>query len=106
VKSAKRDTRIEIQRASVSLDALGGETKTWATVARPWAALHYGRGQERRQAAAEQGQQAVTMNILASPLTRTITITDRAVVGGEVWDIVGVAPIGRRDIDLAAVRAP
>lgn len=106
MKTTKRDTRIEIQRAFVSLDALGGEIKTWTTIARPWAALHYGRGEERRQAAAEQGQQTVTASILASPLTRTIGITDRVLVGGETWDIVGTSPISRRDIDLTAVRAP
>lgn len=104
--TVKRDTRIEVQRADVGFDAMGEEVKTWSPIARPMAAMHYGRGEERRQAGAMQAQQSVNVNVLASPRTRGIRITDRLVVNGAAWDIVGISPIGRREIDFTAVRAP
>lgn len=104
-RTVKRDTRVQVQRATVVQDNMGEEIPAWATFARPWAAMFYGRGEERRQAAAERGQQVITANVLASPLTRSIEIADRLVVGAEIWDIVGLSPIGRREIDLTAVRS-
>lgn len=104
-KIAKRTTRISIERATVVQDDYGEEISTWAPIARPWTALFYGTGEERRQAAAEAGRQVVTLNVLASALTRSVNLKDRIVVGAETWDIVGISPIGRREIDFTAVRS-
>ncbi len=104
-KVTKRTTRISIERATVAQDDYGEEISTWSQIARPWAAMFYGTGQERRQAAAEMGQQSVTLNVLASALTRSVNLKDRIVVGTETWDIVGISPIGRREIDFTAVRS-
>lgn len=104
-KVTKRTTRILIERAAVAQDDYGEEIPTWSQIARPWAAMFYGTGQERRQAAAEAGLQSITLNVLASALTRSVTLKDRIVVGAETWDIVGISPIGRREIDFTAVRS-
>jgi hypothetical protein len=53
--------------------------------------VFYGRGDERRQAAMEQGSQAATFQVLDNSVTRAMTVSDRIVHGGANWDIVGIA---------------
>lgn len=106
-RTVRRDKRITVERAAVAQDDYGEEIETWAPLFDDprFAAIYYGRGQERRQAAAEQGDQSATFNLRSSPDTRGIKIRDRFVLGGEIWDIVGISPIDRTEIDFTAVRA-
>lgn len=77
----------------------------WHTVATAWAAISYGRGSERRQAAAEHGAQPVTIRVLSTVATRSVLLTDRVMLEGAAMDLVGIAPIGRTEIEFTAMRA-
>lgn len=103
--AGKRDQQIVIQRATAMEDEYGGETLTWATLATEWAAVFYGRGEERRQIASEQGNQAATFQVLANDDTRSVGVKDRITHNGYSWDIVGIAPLNRGEIEFSAVRS-
>lgn len=107
MSAGRRDQLITIQRATVTTDDYGAEVPTWATHAQEWAAIFYGRGDERRQAAMEQGSQAATFQVLANAATRTVTLKDRIEHDGAVWDIQGISPDTpkRGSIELTATRS-
>lgn len=85
----KRTALITFQRGTASSDEYGGETLTWATLSQEWAAVFYGRGSERRQAAQEQASQVATFQVPSSTNTRDIRPKDRIVHLSQNWDIVG-----------------
>lgn len=105
--AGRRDVQVTLQRATVSQDSYGEETPTWGVLATEWAAIYYGRGDERRQAAAEQGTQAATFQMLSNETTRGLTIKDRIVAGDVNWDVVGISPDTptRGLLEATAVRA-
>lgn len=105
--AGRRDTLIEFQGATAVQDEYGEETQTWDSLGYAWAAVFYGRGDERRQAAMEQGQQAATFQVLDNVVTRSASIRDRIVLGEDNWDIVGIAPETPRRglIEFTATRA-
>lgn len=102
--AGRRDQSIVIQRGTPSTDDYGGESMVWATLATEWAAVFYGKGDERRLAAVEQGQQAATFQVLSNASTRSVGVKDRISHNGSSWDIVGIAPMDRAEIEFAAVR--
>lgn len=101
----RRDQLITIERFTATTGDYGEEVQTWAEFGQEWVAVFYGRGDERRQAAMEQGQQSATFRMLSNGTTRTLTVRDRIVHDGTNWDILGVAPMDRATIELTAVRA-
>jgi head-tail adaptor len=105
--AGRRDQLIELQTYTTTTDDYGEETQSWSTAAEEWAAVFYGRGDERRQAAMEQGQQPATFQVLAHTITRAMTVSGRIVHAGANWDIVGIAPDTpeRGLIEFTAVRA-
>ena len=103
--AGKRDQYVTIQRGTPTTDEYGGETMVWATLATEWAAVFYGRGDERRSAAVEQGQQPAVFQVLSNSNTQGVTLKDRISHGSSTWDIVGIAPLDRSLIEFAAVRA-
>lgn len=105
--AGRRDTLIELQGYSASQDEYGEETQTWSALGSAWAAVFYGRGDERRQAAAEQGEQSATFQVLSNAVTRAVSIRNRIVLGSDNWDIVGIAPDTpkRGLIEFTATRA-
>lgn len=104
-----RDTLIALQRLSFELDEYGEEipdSTGWADLGTEWAAVNYGRGDERRQAAMEQGEQSATFNVLDNELTRSVTLKDRIVADGQNWGIVSSVPGKKRgERDITAVRS-
>lgn len=103
--AGRRDQLISLERATVEQDSYGEEVSTWAEIGTEFAAVYYGRGDERRQAAMEQGSQAATFKLLSNTLTRSLTLTDRIVHEGANYDIEGIAPMERGYIEITAVRA-
>jgi head-tail adaptor len=93
VSAGRRYVKIHLQRATVTQDGAGEETPVWADTSEEWAAVFYGRGDERRQAAMEQGQQAATFQVPSNAATRATRLKDRLVFDetGAVWDVVGVS---------------
>lgn len=104
-KIGRRDTLIAIERATTVQDEYGQETEVWTELGKEWAAVYYGRGDERRQAGQEQGSQAANFNIVSNAMTRGVKITDRIVIGTDIWDITGAAPISRAEVELTATRS-
>ena len=103
--AGKRDQLVTFQRFTTTTDDYGEEVQTWATYATEWAAVFYGKGDERRAAAVEQGSQAVTFQVLANDLTRAVTLKDRITLDGSIYDIKGIAPMDRATIEFTGVRA-
>ena len=107
MKGRRRDQLVTLQRYTTTQDDYGEEVQTWADLGTEWAAVFYGRGDERRQAAMEQGSQPATFQMLANLNTLGLTIRDRIVLDGVNWDIVGLAPDTpkRGLIEVTATRA-
>lgn len=103
--AGRRDQLVTLQRYTTTQDDHNEEVQTWETIGTEWAAVFYGRGDERRQAAMEQGQQPATFQMLANDLTRTLTLSDRIVLDGVNWDILGVAPMDRATVEVTAARS-
>lgn len=103
--AGKRDTKIVYERATVSQDGYGEEVSIWSAWCSPFASVRFGTSAERRQSASEAGSQAATFRVLASAKTRDVTVRDRISFAGSAWDIEGIAPIGRTEIEFTAVRA-
>lgn len=101
--AGQRDQLVIVQRATTAKDAYGEPIASWAEIGRAWAAVLYGRGAERRQAAIEQGEQPATFQVLSSTLTRGLKLTDRLIAVGTVWDIRGVTEPHRGTIEIVAV---
>ena len=105
IGAGRRDRKVTFERASVTQDDYGEEVATWAPLGSELANVLYGTGAERRQAAMEQGQQALTIRTLATGTTRGVTLKDRVVLDGEALDLVGISQIGRLEMEFTAIRA-
>jgi SPP1 family predicted phage head-tail adaptor len=106
VTSRHRDSLIKVERATVTQDDYGEEIETWAQAFQEWARVFYGRGNERREAAADRSEMPITFSVLANINTRTITARDRIRYDGLIWNIEGVAPVTRGEIEITAIAAP
>ena len=93
------------ERSAATQDAYGEDQLGWSTWAAAMASVRFGSSAERREAAAEQGSQAATFRVLATAKTRAVTVRDRISFSGAAWDIEGIAPIGRSEIEFTAVRS-
>jgi len=102
--AGKLKNRVAIQRFTTAPDEYGELIETWAGLTARWAAIFYGKGEERRQAAVEQGKQSASFVMRDDSVTRTVTIRDRLSFAGDVWDLVGISPLDG-DIEFVAVRA-
>lgn len=106
MKAGDLKYRITIQRITSTTDPLGGETKEWADLASCYAAITFGTGKERRQAAQETASAPATFHIRRNSTTATLTPADRVSFDGSDWDIISAVPSRefRADIDITAVR--
>lgn len=89
----ERSQLVRIQRAVTAADDYGGESKTWHDLGTAWAAVRYGTGQERREAAQENASQAATFDFDYSPQTAGIRPTDRLYCFDTVWDVASAVVI-------------
>lgn len=104
--AGKRDKRVTIQRFTITgTDEYNDPIEEWSDIATRWTAMFYGKGEERRQAAVEQGKQAASFVMLADSMTKTVTLRDRLAYAGDTWEIVGIMPIDRAEIEFTAVRS-
>ena len=105
IPAGQRDRLIVFERGSATGDAYGGETPAWAELARAYARVRYGTGQERREAAQEAATQAATFECNWTAALAGVRVSDRVQFDGP-WDITSVAPIRLNDeIHFTAVRA-
>lgn len=105
MKNRLRNTLITLQRYTSTTDEYGDPVQAWSDLGNEWAQVFWGRGDERRSAAMEQGAQPATFRIPANELTRALTVRDRIMLDGAVWDIQGIAPMSRAGVEVTAVRA-
>lgn len=102
--AGRYDRRVTFQRATTARSPLGGKTASaWTDLGSRQANVLFGTGAERRSAAVEQGTQAATFRLRLDSLTRTVTDQDRLTCEGLTYDITGLAPIGRTEIEITGV---
>ncbi len=106
MNAGERDRLISIERAAITQDGFGEEIETWAEAFKEWARPFYGRGNERREAAADRSEMPITFSVLLNSNSRTITARDRIRFDGLIWNIEGVAPVTRGEVEITAVAAP
>src|SRR3546814_5908084 len=70
-----------------SSDLYGHGEKTWTDYCTEWAAVNFGTGQERREAAQESASVSATFHVLRNSKTAALTVQDRISFEGAVWDI-------------------
>ena len=101
-----RNTLVTLERATTVRDDYNEETESWAQVGEEWAQVFYGRGDERRQAAAELASQTATFQMDANETTLALAENDRLQADGRIWDIRGIAPHTPRhgDVEITARR--
>lgn len=104
MKAGKLDKRIEFQRFTATQDAYGEEVQTWSALGKAWANIFYGKGDERREAAREEGNQAANFQVRIGVVTRSVKLRDRIAFAGDNWDIVGISPMNRDGIEFTATR--
>jgi head-tail adaptor len=106
--AGQRNKLVIIQRATSIKDDYGEPIETWAEIGQVLAAIIYGRGDERRQAAMEQGMQPATFQALSSDVTRKVQLRDRLIAEGMIWDVRGVVRDSpqRGTVEFVAVANP
>lgn len=89
-------TRIEIQRFTESVDAIGGRSRTWGTIETCWASYEEGKGKEISFA---DGKKSIVWATLYIRYT-DITAKDRILIDGLPVNISSVNDIQRRKMWL------
>ncbi|MAG24952.1 hypothetical protein CMI47_05170 [Candidatus Pacearchaeota archaeon] len=105
--AGRRDQLVTLERYSATMNEYNEEVDfVWTPLGQEWAAVYYGKGSERRQAAMEQGSQPANFQFLSNAQTRGLTLKDRIEHNG-VWDVVGISPDTpeRGLLEVTAVRA-
>lgn len=98
IPAGQRDRLITFEAIAAGEDDYGGASgPSPVTIARAWAKVMFGTGQERREAAQERSQQAATFLTNWSPSLATVKMTHRIRALGQVWDITSIAPKGVND---------
>lgn len=103
----RRDQLITLERATSTRDDHNEPVEDWQPIGQEWAAVYYGRGEERRRMATEEGRQAASFSMLSNPITTELKVTDRIVHAGAAWDIEGISPDTPKvgEIEVEAVRS-
>ncbi|MFC3097374.1 phage head completion protein [Alteraurantiacibacter palmitatis] len=105
--AGKRDKRITFHEELAAGENAYGEPaqqQEMPGVGRAWAMVSYGRSDERREMAIERSEQVATFTVPANSTTRAITAKHLIRFGGAYWDINGIAPWERSDIQFTAIR--
>ena len=91
------DRRITIERATVTLDAFGGEDLIWLTLSVLWASMTPISDGERFRSDERAADITTRFVVRRSNLTKTIDAKDRILFEGRIYQIYGVKEIGFRD---------
>jgi SPP1 family predicted phage head-tail adaptor len=94
IEAGKLDRRIRVQRATVIIDDLGSEVPAWADLRETWASVEWVRDSERFRAAEVSAAVEVRFQIRWG---LGVTVRDRVIYDGRVWDISAVKELGRRE---------
>lgn len=103
--SRKRDRLIKFRLPVTQENAAGEPVETsLADAGQAYAAVSYGKGQERRSAGIEGNDLSATFITLQNPTTRAITEAHLILYDGGQWDITSAVPFERDEMEFTAVR--
>ena len=103
--AAKRDRLIRFALPARGENAAGEPVEeSLPEVGKAWAAVSYGKAQERREAGIEGNDLPATFNTLQSDVTRPIGPGHVILFDGHRWDITSAAPFERTEMEFTAVR--
>lgn len=103
--AGRRDRRIVFKTNGPTKSATGEMVSGGGTViASTLAWVNYGKGSERRQAAAEGAEVTATARVLATTKTLAIDAGHIAELDGAIWNVAGNVPWGRTDRDITITR--
>lgn len=108
--AGRRQELVAFWRKAVIRVPGGQQKESWAPIAagnagKAWAAVYWGKGEERREAGRLDVKQTASFEVLSNALTRGVTELDRIVAFGSYWDIAGPGvPVKRDRIEFVAHR--
>lgn len=88
------DRRIELQEPTTAQSGTGAPVTSWSTAATVWAGIRPASAREFIGGAAELSEQRTVFRIR---FRRDVVTTWRIAYGAQLWEIVGVAEIGRQE---------
>lgn len=103
--AGKRTEAVTFSRLGAGTDDYGGESGSWSSLGSAKAEVIWGSGGEVRDAAREGGRQAATFRVLATAMTRGVSIKDKLAAFGADWDILAIVQRGRAELEFNAVRS-
>jgi SPP1 family predicted phage head-tail adaptor len=102
IRAGRHRCRVRIERAIETTNAVGGKTRSWASIATRWARIEPLSGDERLTA--QQTQSSVTHRIFLRAGGLSITPKDRIAYGSRVFGISACFDVDERghELELAA----
>ncbi|MBA5779493.1 phage head closure protein [Stappia sp. F7233] len=89
--------RVTFQTETDIPDSGGGQATGWADIATVWAHLVEERGRERIANGRIEASAGAVLRVRHSPAVAVVTESDRAVIGGVVYNIRSIAQPDRRN---------
>jgi head-tail adaptor len=100
--SGARDQLVTMLRETATRDEFNEPVLTWEPIGKQWARVFYGRGDERRAAAAEERQQVATFLFPTNIVSKGLLVTDRLENDSGQWNIVKTSPVTRSHMEIEA----
>jgi len=99
MKFGRMDSRILIERATLTTNAYGERTQAWTTLATVWADVIYreGSGNEQVQSLQLMSKQPVHFIIRYSTTVAGVTPKDRVTYNSKEYNIEAIQEIGRNE---------
>lgn len=94
MKAGQRNRRIKFERFTESRNALNEVVHNWTPHCEEYAAVYLGSGSEQRAAAQTGGSQTASFEVLSNSKTRAVTVMDRILFDGGIWDITANHGLG------------
>lgn len=92
-----RNRKITFQTSAGTVDDFGGQSESWSDVVSAWAAFMPVSDGEKWRAGKVEGRAVAWFNVDYSAALAAITTQDRLTLGGVVWSITGIKPVGLND---------
>jgi SPP1 family predicted phage head-tail adaptor len=97
MRAGRLRPKVEIQNPTWATDAQGGQTATWATVDKSWAAIEPISQKDRWNSSQNQVWGSHTVTVRYTP---TITMASRLVHNGRILNIVSIANVDERNREM------
>jgi head-tail adaptor len=97
VRYGRLDRRVTLERKTVTHSASGAPIETWSSLATRSASVNPVSGSERFTDPQIVARDQTEFQMRWSPGIADLSPVDRITYGGNVWDILAVSEIGRRE---------